>query len=247
VSRVTFVVSRSPGTTLDVQGSDAGVPAAEREAFETAVIGALAGSGAGEVLVVPHVYHLPYDHPAAARLRELTGEVVLCAWLYPRAGEWTLRTLGVDGVESLRAVNMDDHQWAESCTDEAVRASSATAGRPRPATEIAGPVAPRWYPVIDYSRCVGCKQCLEYCLFGVYSSQGERVVATSPDSCKPGCPACSRECPKGAIMFPEYRADAAIAGAPDADESARPAEGAASDGGRDELDDLIDTLENLDV
>jgi len=35
-----------------------------------------------------------------------------------------------------------------------------------------------------------------------------------PDNCKTGCPACSRICPAGAIMFPIYAKDAAIAGAP---------------------------------
>ena len=26
----------------------------------------------------------------------------------------------------------------------------------------------RWYPVIDYSRCTNCMECLDFCLFGVY-------------------------------------------------------------------------------
>ena len=26
----------------------------------------------------------------------------------------------------------------------------------------------RWYPVIDYSRCTNCLECIDFCLFGVY-------------------------------------------------------------------------------
>ncbi|NOZ23207.1 MAG: ferredoxin family protein [Planctomycetes bacterium] len=74
-------------------------------------------------------------------------------------------------------------------------------------------VPDRWYPVIDYSRCTNCQECLEFCLFGVYEiDKGGRVVASTPDACKPGCPACSRVCPSQAIMFPLHETDEAIAG-----------------------------------
>jgi NAD-dependent dihydropyrimidine dehydrogenase PreA subunit len=72
----------------------------------------------------------------------------------------------------------------------------------------------RWYPVIDYSRCTNCLECLDFCLFGVYGVDSmDRILVEHQDSCKKGCPACSRVCPEQAIMFPEYKA-AAIAGAP---------------------------------
>jgi NAD-dependent dihydropyrimidine dehydrogenase PreA subunit len=72
----------------------------------------------------------------------------------------------------------------------------------------------RWYPVVDYSRCTNCLECLDFCLFGVYGVDSmERILVENQDSCKKGCPACSRVCPEQAIMFPEYKA-AAIAGAP---------------------------------
>ena len=72
----------------------------------------------------------------------------------------------------------------------------------------------RWYPVIDYSRCTNCLECLDFCLFGVYGVDSmDRIRVENQDSCKKGCPACSRVCPEQAIMFPEYKA-AAIAGAP---------------------------------
>lgn len=72
----------------------------------------------------------------------------------------------------------------------------------------------RWYPVIDYSRCTNCMECLDFCLFGVYGVDTlDRLVVENQDSCKKGCPACSRVCPENAIMFPDHKTPA-IAGAP---------------------------------
>ena len=72
----------------------------------------------------------------------------------------------------------------------------------------------RWYPVIDYSRCTNCMECIDFCLFGVYGvNELERILVENQDNCKKGCPACSRVCPEQAIMFPDYKTPA-IAGAP---------------------------------
>ena len=61
-----------------------------------------------------------------------------------------------------------------------------------------------WYPTIDYDRCKNCKQCLNFCLFGVYALKEGQVRVTQPDKCKTGCPACARVCPYAAIIFPKY-------------------------------------------
>ena len=72
----------------------------------------------------------------------------------------------------------------------------------------------RWYPVIDYSRCTNCMECIDFCLFGVYGvDRGETILVEQPDNCRKGCPACSRVCPENAIMFPQHKTPA-IAGAP---------------------------------
>lgn len=62
-----------------------------------------------------------------------------------------------------------------------------------------------WFPVIDYERCANCKQCLNFCLFGVFglSEQGQ-VQVQQPANCKTNCPACARVCPQKAIIFPKY-------------------------------------------
>lgn len=76
------------------------------------------------------------------------------------------------------------------------------------------PAGRRWYPVIDYSRCTNCMECIDFCLFGVYGLDGqERILVENQDNCKKGCPACSRVCPEQAIIFPDYKTPA-IAGAP---------------------------------
>jgi NAD-dependent dihydropyrimidine dehydrogenase PreA subunit len=75
------------------------------------------------------------------------------------------------------------------------------------------PVKRRWYPVIDYSRCTNCMECIDFCLFGVYGLDSlSRILVESQDNCKKGCPACSRVCPENAIIFPQHKS-AAIAGA----------------------------------
>jgi NAD-dependent dihydropyrimidine dehydrogenase PreA subunit len=71
----------------------------------------------------------------------------------------------------------------------------------------------RWYPVIDYSRCTNCMECIDFCLFGVYGVDTlDRILVEAQDNCKKGCPACSRVCPANAIIFPQHKTPA-IAGA----------------------------------
>ncbi|MBC8357217.1 MAG: ferredoxin family protein [Planctomycetes bacterium] len=148
----------------------------------------------------------------------------------------------------------------------------------------------RWYPVIDYSRCTNCMECIDFCLFGVYGvDRVETILVEQPDNCRKGCPACSRVCPENAIMFPQHKTPAIagapvglvglkidlskLFGAPDEGKSAeemaalerdeqlvmvgRDAVGMAvgirkrqegvSEEPRDELDDLIDGLDELDI
>ncbi|MBN2183140.1 MAG: hypothetical protein JW715_14605 [Sedimentisphaerales bacterium] len=91
--------------------------------------------------------------------------------------------------------------------------SQQTQGREidRPLFEKQGDWVP-WFPVIDYDRCRNCKQCMNFCLFGVYEqSDGGRIEVRNPDHCKTNCPACARMCPHSAIIFPKY-ADAPING-----------------------------------
>jgi NAD-dependent dihydropyrimidine dehydrogenase PreA subunit len=97
-----------------------------------------------------------------------------------------------------------------------------------PADEPAADDWVAWFPAIDYSRCKGCKQCLSFCLFGVYGlGEGGRVEVTQPRNCKTNCPACARICPDTAIVFPKCP-DEPINGAEITDEQAARAAAAAS-------------------
>ena len=61
-----------------------------------------------------------------------------------------------------------------------------------------------WYPVIDKERCTECGKCMDFCLFGVYSSENGHIKVVKPENCKNNCPACARICPSRAIIFPKY-------------------------------------------
>lgn len=77
-----------------------------------------------------------------------------------------------------------------------------------------------WFPVIDTSRCISCRQCFDFCLFGVYEKRDDGTVrVVHPENCKTNCPACARLCPEAALMFPKY-GEPPINGAEVTDETA---------------------------
>lgn len=97
---------------------------------------------------------------------------------------------------------------------EAASTSAPPAGVPPQIVRIEEPAGRRWYPVIDYSRCTNCMECIDFCLFGVYGvDNADTILVEQPDNCRKGCPACSRVCPENAIIFPQHKTPA-IAGAP---------------------------------
>jgi NAD-dependent dihydropyrimidine dehydrogenase PreA subunit len=101
-----------------------------------------------------------------------------------------------------------------SPADEGGNGRSAVAADRSPVPRaVEETVARRWYPVIDYSRCTNCLECVEFCLFGVYGiDQRDAIVVEQPDNCRKGCPACSRICPEGAILFPQHKTPAIAGG-----------------------------------
>ena len=61
-----------------------------------------------------------------------------------------------------------------------------------------------WYPTLDKDACAECGKCFEFCPFGVYEMVNDRVTVVHPQHCKNNCPACARQCPVSAIIFPKY-------------------------------------------
>jgi len=184
---------------------------AARNDFERTLAGLLADAGRA-IIVTPHLYHVAEDDDLWGELAEIDGPVVLASWLHPRPAEWLARRHGV-GRGGLCAVDMRKFASPRLCADACIEHSPR--GDEGAVRELTAATADRWYPVIDRDRCINCAQCMQFCLFGVYSLDDDKKVRVShPDKCKPGCPACARLCPRSAIMFPLYESDEAIAGAP---------------------------------
>jgi NAD-dependent dihydropyrimidine dehydrogenase PreA subunit len=229
---------------------------AERRNVEDALAGRFASTLGADALVVPHIYHIAENDDVWARLAAIPEPVIALAWIHPRATEWVLQHHAV-GTGGLLTIDMGAYDSVAECIDACT--ARLTPGEKRGSvTELPAGAAQRWYPVIDGSRCVNCKQCMQFCLFGVYElNDSDQVTAAQPDNCKNGCPACSRICPNGAIIFPLYDKDAAIAGAPGEfvtpDDTARAMyerrtkqKHQASDSAPDDdLDALIDDLDRL--
>jgi Pyruvate/2-oxoacid:ferredoxin oxidoreductase delta subunit len=194
--RLTVVLSRWPGSD----------PA--KRQCEEQVVAALGRDAQIGATAVPHLYYLYPDDPALRSLKAASGELVVLAWLYPRATRWVLHYHGI-GEHPQRRISCFDlraDRDAQSLVAEIKRLAESV-----PTDVAVGSVTgseralePRWYPVIDLSRCANCLECLDFCLFGVFGVNGEgHVFVEDGDACKPGCPACARVCPQGAIVFPE--------------------------------------------
>jgi NAD-dependent dihydropyrimidine dehydrogenase PreA subunit len=253
-----------------------------RRRLEEELVTALLFEPGVEVTVIPHLYDLAPNGTGMLCLQSVPGDLIVLAWLFPRAAHWTLDRNGIRGrmgVSLLAEGEASDEDAPENqegsndgdkprvldsrplpprtihCLDlrtkqevsayvaevrrirdeAAVQTVSITGplgilARSAPAPVVVAPVASseepvarkveeqaarRWYPVIDYSRCTNCMECIDFCLFGVYGvDRADTILVEQPDNCRKGCPACSRVCPENAIIFPQHKAPA-IAGSAD--------------------------------
>ncbi len=66
-----------------------------------------------------------------------------------------------------------------------------------------------WYPTIDYTKCVSCGKCVEYCTFGTYELKDDngkkKPVVSNPNNCVVSCSGCDSICPAGAITHPSKK------------------------------------------
>lgn len=127
---------------------------------------------------------------------ENTLKVVGC---FERSIKWLLEWAGVDsgGIEFFNMKTNSAEDIISSLIGRDVKS--------RAEAVVANPTDwMPWFPVIDEDRCINCKQCLNFCLFGVYSLVEGKVTVTDPKACKTNCPACAKVCPQTAIIFPKF-------------------------------------------
>ncbi len=62
-----------------------------------------------------------------------------------------------------------------------------------------------WFPIIDYTKCNHCKDCVEFCAHGVYTINDEKVEVKNPKDCVVFCQACIKMCPKDALIFQDKK------------------------------------------
>jgi len=201
-------------TTIIIARSSSGKPdraSLEQELAELCVARGL------DVLLVPDLYHIAENSEIWEKLARLRGRTLVFSWMYPRPAEWVLRRhrIGDNGLQTFDLASYEAAQEALAAPHLSLAASDGSQTPGGALKKLQEPISPRWHPVVDRSRCTDCQHCLQFCIFGVYQlDDAGRVMATNPDNCKPGCPACARVCPNSAIMFPLFTDDDAICGAP---------------------------------
>lgn len=276
-----------------------------RQALERDLHAALSRRPRLQSAVVPHLVDLAPDGPAAEYLRRIDGDMIVVAWLYARAAYWLLDAhqvrgragsppsaeQGVPAASNMRTDDVADrtiwcldfrsYREVKSLVESIERIVAETGGQHTgtltETIRVEESTKYRWYPVIDYSRCKNCMECLNFCLFGVLGvDESQQILVEQPDACRNGCPACSRVCPSQAIMFPEHQTPA-IAGDPTVSSDGfqlnlvqllgMPGTGGMAPGiaaaaerdralaekteaenaPRDDLDDLVDDLDKMDL
>jgi Pyruvate/2-oxoacid:ferredoxin oxidoreductase delta subunit len=127
------------------------------------------------------------------------GNKLKIAACYDRAVKWLFEWVGIDigeiEVFNMRTTSPEEIIISLLGIDSKAPAQMALSNRPEWIP---------WFPIIDRDLCVNCKQCLDFCLFGVYTLVDGKVTVTNPKGCKTNCPACAKVCPKAAIIFPKY-------------------------------------------
>lgn len=141
------------------------------------------------------------NDPALSRFAGIDSLIIIAC--YPRAIKWLFsRGHAPLNDKNVQILNMRTDSVEEIIA--AVAGSNVPKGDSKLDLQKNQSWVP-WFPVIDYDRCVNCKQCLNFCLFGVYqTSEDGKVEVANPSNCKTNCPACARVCPQAAIIFPKY-------------------------------------------
>jgi heterodisulfide reductase subunit A-like polyferredoxin len=130
---------------------------------------------------------------------------------YPRAIKNMLEQNGLE-QNGLEVLNFKELSVAEIesklKTDFSIQEGNANEQQLESGLDV-----PAWYPVIDQPLCIDCGKCFKFCLFGVYTFDNKKLKVVKPLACKNNCPACGRNCPTSAIIFPRLKENSVLAGA----------------------------------
>ncbi len=221
---------------------------------------ALAARTGRDIVCIPFLYDLRRSGKTVQTLREIAEPMHFLAPFPCRATVNLLETLGFhhapDAIVSVTGFPASDGldkiiELLENT--DFFDASTSNTGK---CLLLDEPTVSRWYPIIDREECTGCLECVNFCLFGVYTiGDGDLPLVDQPDACRDGCPACSRVCPAAAILFPMHE-DEDIAGWNDPESVLGRRDAALAEKERqrhvnaepfDELDDLIDEVDRFET
>jgi len=59
----------------------------------------------------------------------------------------------------------------------------------------------KWYPVINFEKCIECGACIDKCSHGVYEKNTTKPNVICAEGCIDGCRGCQNLCPTGAIEY----------------------------------------------
>ena len=109
----------------------------EKRGLETAIATFAAQLPKTTVLSLQHLYDLTSEGESAARLRSLSGPIVVLSWLFPRAAHWTLDRIDVRGQTGEVLLKQEE----EDEDDEEAAAENSEEGKvihsaPRPDRKI---------------------------------------------------------------------------------------------------------------
>lgn len=86
--------------------------------LEEGIVAALLMERGIEVTVIPHLYDLKADSTGMLCLKGISGDMVICSWLFPRAAHWILDRNQVHGHEGTTLLVDDDLDEEDELADE---------------------------------------------------------------------------------------------------------------------------------
>jgi ferredoxin len=218
--------------------------------FDTKLAEVIVSRFRAHVLSIPFLYDLRSFGPTLQRLRTIDEPSLFLAPFPIRASENLLNHLEIKKITAVLDVSDSDSERILESVEKAGVSAEISDTQLERLDEL---TVKRWYPVIDRKECIGCLECVNFCLFGVYIiGKDDKPMVDQPDSCRDGCPACARVCPGAAIMFPMYD-DPNISGRTDAETVRQKIDPVQAEQERrrhrkteqDELDDLVEQVDRF--